>query len=253
MTASASPASPAARRMTSLSKALRRQPKVMISTAGHRQPAEQARRRTLPSKPSVAGPVITTWPVLAPLDVELAAVERSPSRCRPVSPRRCAATSAAQAPLPQARVMPGAALPDAQPDALAVARPRRRRYWRARETARHARAPGRASRGRSPRHRRRRTSRAGCPYWCRPGRDSGPADSSTCSVSISPGQRDVAPVGARPAPCRPRRARPAASRRRAARPRSRCAIRRLAGFAGDQPGDAAGARCRRPRPRCRRR
>ena len=118
----------------------------------------------------------------------------------------------------------GAALPDAQADLLAVDAPSRRRYWRARETADRARGAGRARPGRPPRHRRRRTSRAGCRYWCRP-----------AAAAARPSDRRAScpcggPAGSRanrcaPGPCRRRSARRPAARPRAARPRSRCAIR----------------------------
>ena len=57
MTASSRPAVPAAPRITSLSKAFRRQPKVMMSRPGIASQAEPGRSNQ-PSKASAAGPVI---------------------------------------------------------------------------------------------------------------------------------------------------------------------------------------------------
>ena len=52
------------------------------------------------------GPVMTHVIVGAPFDLERAAVSDDLRLARPVSPRRAAATRAAQAPVPQARVRP---------------------------------------------------------------------------------------------------------------------------------------------------
>ena len=62
------------------------------------------------------GPVISTWPS-ARHSISSSPPSTTTVARRPASPRRCAFTSAAQAPEPQASVRPGAALPHAQPDA----------------------------------------------------------------------------------------------------------------------------------------
>ena len=117
---------------------------------------------------------------------------------------------------------PGAALPDPQPDLAAVADRARRRYWRAPETAGHARGRARAPRDRPPRHRRRKRSRADCRYWCRPGSTAAPAPDRQASVSMARASgMSRQPVRAGPistATC------PSGMiRRRGARPRSRSA------------------------------
>src|SRR5439155_20241376 len=111
-----SPATAAARRMTSLSNALRRHPKVMISTSGiastHQQRGVDAalegeRRR----------PGHNHIPIIAPPDVEIAAVERDRCVTSGQPPTRGGdqrGAGAAAAGLGD----PGAAPPDAPPDPL---------------------------------------------------------------------------------------------------------------------------------------
>ena len=138
----------------------------------------------VPSKLSADRPGHDHVAIVAPSDVEAAAIERdggpAPGEPAPVrGDERGAGAAAAGA------GDPGAALPDPQPDARAVSGPRRRRYWRAAETADDVRGRARAPRDRSPRHRRRRRSHAGCRYWCRPASASGPSVKSTRSVSMA--------------------------------------------------------------------
>src|SRR5260370_1205818 len=118
MTASCSPTSPAARRITSLSNALSRQPKVMMSSAaiasagdkgGIEAAVEDKARR--PGHDDVA--------VVAPTYVELAAVE--PDRRLPQA--EPAAIGGDQRGAGAAAAGPGdagAALPDPQPDAAGL-------------------------------------------------------------------------------------------------------------------------------------
>ena len=88
---------------------------------------------------------------------------RSTVARRPVRPRRCALTSAAQAPEPQASVRPGAAFPDAQPDSVGGQHLGEADIGTLGKDRVHA--PGRPDRRRpaSRSSRRRKTSRAGCP------------------------------------------------------------------------------------------
>ena len=68
-------------------------------------------------KAVATGPVISTWPS-SRHSISSSPPSTTTMARRPVSPRRCAFTSAAQAPEPQAQRQAGAALPHAQPDAV---------------------------------------------------------------------------------------------------------------------------------------
>ena len=106
MTAPVSPAAAAARRMTSDSNAFSRQPNVMTSLSCMTlSPPSAGPCRTSPSKLSVAGPVMITWPSSRQAMSSVPPSSSTAAR-RSVSPRRWAATSAAQAPVPHARVIP---------------------------------------------------------------------------------------------------------------------------------------------------
>ena len=136
MTASASPAAAAARRMTSHLE--RVQPAAegddLVVRACAQPAASRSRVECCPRSSSAAGPVMITWPSSAPGDVEFAAVEldRGAALGQPApvgGDQRGAGAAAA------GRGDAGAALPDAQPDAARGRGPPRRRYWRAAETA----------------------------------------------------------------------------------------------------------------------
>ena len=176
-----------------------------------------------PSKLSAAGPVMITCPSSRQQMSRLPPSSSTAAR-RSASPRRCAATSAAQAPLPQARVIPA---PRSQTRSRIVRRSRivgDADIGALREQRVDARARGRAPPDRPPRHRRRKRSRADCRYWCRPAPTAAPAPDRGDRYR-QPGPAGFRASRCAPAPYRRRSARPPGSRLRAARRRSRCCTR----------------------------
>ena len=201
--------------------------------------AEQRRRRRLPSKTQRGRAGHDHVPVARARRCRGCRRRARPSARRSVSPRRCAATSAAQAPLPQARVMPA---PRSQT---------RSRIWsgdRAPSATPILARSGNSGSCSSTRPERGEIDRLG--VGDKEGRvrvaDIGadrrpPAARAPDRHAAYPSR---APAGCRasrcaPAPYRPRRPVRAAPRRRAARRRSRSAPARSPVSRGDQPGDAA--------------
>ena len=253
MTASSRPASPAARRITSLSKALSRQPNVMISSPGHRPAAaarieaavegespparSSARARSSRQSMSSSPPSSTT--------VARAAVR--PRRCRRDERGAGAAAAGARD--------ADAALPDAQADPLAARRTvgdadigaLGKQLGSCSSTGAERREIDRLGVG--DEERRVRVADIGADRVRRAAR----REIGTCSVSD----------GRAPAGCRASRVRAApmstatrhrpAARRRAARPPSRQPTRSPARSPRRAATRRSACRCRRPRPRCRRR
>ena len=178
--------------------------------------------------------------VVAPARCRARRHRASTAAVRPARPRRCAATRAAQAPVPQARVIPAPRSQTRSRRSAAVAS-----ICATPILARSGNSGSCSSMGPSA---ARSTASAsstknvacGLPMLVQTGVDSGPNARSTCSRCPRRGRAGFAPPGARRAHVDRDLLVRHVFRLRAGRRPSRCDARRLAGLAVQQPGDAAG-------------
>ena len=152
--------------------------------SGFRRSCGSASPRSIsPVKAVATGPVISTWPSSRHSMVSSPPSSTTRGR-RPVRPRRCALTSAAQAPEPQAQRQAGAAFPDAQPDAVRCQHLGEADIGALGEQRVDAPASGRVRRRARAATSGTKNVACGLPMLAAAGSASGPSARSRCSVSI---------------------------------------------------------------------